>query len=61
MALLDVGIYANWAPPRPELRPSEREIAAARALELRVEPDASKARVPLVRRILHLPPPLPFE
>jgi hypothetical protein len=61
MALMDVSQYVYLTPPMPELRLSPREVAAIRALELRVEPDASRARVPLWRRILHWPPPLPFE
>ena len=61
MARLDIGQFIHLAPQRPELPLSEREIAAIRALELRVEPDASKARIPLWRRILDIPPPLPFE
>jgi len=61
MARIDLGQYVHLAPQPPELRLTEREIAAIRALELRVESDARKARVPLWRRILHRPPPLPFE
>jgi len=61
MARLDIGQFVHLAPQRPEVRPSERELTALRALQFRVEPDASKARIPPWRRILHVPPPLPFE
>ncbi len=61
MARLDIGQFIHLAPQTPELPLSEREIAAIRALELRVEPDASKARIPAWRRILHVPPRLPYE
>jgi hypothetical protein len=61
MARLDIGQFVHLAPPTPEPVLSEREIAALHALEFRVEPDASKARIPLWRQVLHLPPPLPFE
>ncbi|MEO5920539.1 MAG: hypothetical protein ABIQ01_05285 [Pseudolysinimonas sp.] len=61
MALLDVSQFVHLAPPSPEPLLTEREIAAARALETRVESDASKARIPLARRIIRRPPPLPFE
>ena len=61
MALMDVSQYVHLAPPAPVQRLTPYEIAAIRALELRVEADARRARVPLWRRILHWPPPLPFE
>jgi hypothetical protein len=61
MALLDVSQYVHMAPQAPELWLTPLEIASLRALELRAENDASKAPVPLLRRILHRPPPLPFE
>jgi hypothetical protein len=61
LALLDVTQFVHLEPPTPEVWLSEREIAAICALEMRVEPDASKARIPLWRRLLHRAPPLPFE
>jgi hypothetical protein len=61
MARLDYSQLLYPLPQAPELWLTEREIAAIRAMEMRVEADARKARIPLWRRILHLPPPLPFE
>jgi hypothetical protein len=61
MARLDYSQFAFPIPQAPELRLSERDVAAIRAMELRVEPDASKARIPWWRSVLHLPPPLPYE